>query len=97
MLLFGITFLRDSYVEASYFFLLMFLYYLIMETFFRQTIGKIITKTEVVKKDGTKAKFLNILIRSMLRIIPIDSISYLFGTERGFHDIGSSRKIIRKY
>jgi len=93
----GITLVfRNSNLEVSVFYLLMFLYYLILELFFRQTIGKMITKTIVVKKDGSRASSLNILIRSVLRLIPIDNISYLFGTERGFHDVLSSTKLIKK-
>ena len=93
----GITIVfRNSNTEVSDFYFLMFLYYLILELFFRQTIGKMITKTIVVKKDGKRANFLNILIRSFLRLIPIDNISYLFGTERGFHDVLSSTKLIKK-
>lgn len=86
-----------SAIEMLYvYYLLKFLYYLIMESIFRQTLGKMITKTTVVKKDGRPANSLNILIRSTMRLIPIDTISYLLGTERGFHDVLSSTKLIRK-
>ncbi len=87
---------RNSYVGEEVLYLLMFFYYLLLESILGQTIGKIVTKTSVVKKDGRRANFLNILIRTVLRFIPIDAFSYLFGTERGFHDVLSSTKLIKK-
>lgn len=73
----------------------MFFYYLISESLFQKTIGKIITKTHVVDKTGNKPKFRLILMRSFLRIIPIDGLSYLFGSEQGFHDKLSFTRLIK--
>lgn len=74
-----------------------FLYYFIMEGILKYTFGKLITKTKVVKKNGGKANILHILIRSSLRLLPLDIVSYIFGTERGMHDILSSTRLKFKY
>jgi uncharacterized RDD family membrane protein YckC len=76
-------------------YIIMFLYYLIFEAATGKTLGKMVTKTRVVSKDGTKPNFLKILIRSASRIIPFDAFSYLFGSELGMHDLFSSTKLIK--
>ena len=77
------------------FYVIMFFYYLLMEISTGQTVGKMFTKTKVVKKDGSKPSFINILLRTLWRIVPIDMLSYLFGYERGMHDIFSSTRLKR--
>lgn len=81
----------DSFdIFKTSFYFVMFLYYFSFEAYNGQTIGKRTTKTSVFRKDGSKPSLLNILFRSFLRLIPIDSLSYLFGSEQGFHDKLSS-------
>jgi uncharacterized RDD family membrane protein YckC len=74
----------------------MFLYNFSFEIYNGQTLGKYITKTKVVYKDGSKPSFLNLFMRSILRLIPIDALSYLFGSEQGFHDKLSSTRLVKK-
>lgn len=63
-----------------------FLYYFLFEYFLKQTPGKIITKTSVVSLTQNKnSGFLQIFLRTIMRFIPLDIISYLF-SYRGFHD-----------
>ncbi len=69
-------------------------YYAFMETKFQKTIGKFITKTKVVNKNGTKPKGGDILRRTFCRLIPFDRISFLF-TPNGFHDRLSDTTIIK--
>jgi uncharacterized RDD family membrane protein YckC len=69
-------------------------YYAFMETKFQKTIGKFITKTKVVNKNGTKPKGGDILRRTFCRLIPFDRISFLF-TPNGFHDRLSNTTIIK--
>ena len=78
------------------FYAIMFLYYLSFEAYNGQTIGKRITNTKVVNKDGTKPSFVAIIFRSFLRLIPIDPLSYLFGSEQGFHDKIASTRLVKK-
>ncbi len=76
-------------------YIIMFLYYLIFEATSGKTLGKMVTKTRVVSKDGTKPTFIKIVIRSLSRLIPFDAFSYLFGSELGMHDLFSSTKLLK--
>jgi uncharacterized RDD family membrane protein YckC len=69
-------------------------YYVFMETKFQKTIGKFITKTKVVNKNGTKPGVGDIVRRTLCRLIPFDRISFLF-TNNGFHDKLSETTIIK--
>lgn len=67
--------------------LLIFLaYYLLMEGFFSQTVGKMATRTIVVAEDGTKPSFKQILQRSFSRWIPFEAFSFFDKQSRGLHD-----------
>jgi uncharacterized RDD family membrane protein YckC len=59
-------------------------YYLLFEYFLGKTPGKYLTKTRVVNYFGEKPTFKLLLIRSALRIMPYDHLSFLFG--QGLHD-----------
>ena len=72
-----------------------FTYYFIFESISGQTLGKLATNTEVLSIDNTKPNVGKILIRSILRLVPIDGYSYLFGQDQGGHDI-MSRTRLRK-
>lgn len=62
------------------------LYYFIFEYFMGQTIGKMITRSKVVSNTGKQNNyFIRILVRTLMRFIPLDILSYLF-TTNGFHD-----------
>jgi uncharacterized RDD family membrane protein YckC len=60
-------------------------YYIFMEYKYQKTIGKLITKTKVLRVDGEKAQLGDIVARTFCRLIPFDRLSYLF-TSNGFHD-----------
>lgn len=81
--------------EPFIFYSILFSYYFTFEVIRGQTLGKMITNTRVVSKDGTPAGCFKILARSLLRLVPIDIVSYLFGTELGFHDILSGTRLMK--
>lgn len=69
--------------------LLYFIYCVNFEAFWGgRTVGKFITGTKAVNKDGTKITFWKAIIRSLCRFIPFDPISYLAwdGKLDGWHD-----------
>ncbi|MBE9481743.1 MAG: RDD family protein [Bacteroidetes bacterium] len=68
-------------------------YYLIFESFTGKTIGKYITKTKVLKTDLTKPNFLYILLRTIIRLIPFDFLTFL-SKKNGWHDRFSSTVVI---
>lgn len=83
----------DYLTETEVLLSTMFLYYFVLESSTGQTLGKMVTKTKVVTRDGSKPKIWSIFMRSFLRLIPIDNFSYLFGTSHGFHDVLSLTKL----
>jgi uncharacterized RDD family membrane protein YckC len=92
-----LTAIFGLYIDRRLLFIIVLLcYYFSMEYFTGQTIGKVITKTKVVDFKNTKPSLLKILIRTILRLNPFDSYSYLFGTELGSHDSLSRTLIITK-
>lgn len=71
-----------------------FCYYILMETKYQKTLGKFMTKTKVVTKDGAKPELGDIVTRTFCRLIPFDRISFLF-TDNGFHDRFSDTTVIK--
>lgn len=71
-----------------------FLYYFLFELFTGKTIGKMLTKTIVVDKYGSKPKVLNLIARSLTRLILIEAITFIFGPI-GLHDLISGTRVIK--
>lgn len=72
-------------------------YFLVLETLFGTTVGKMITGTKVVNKEGNKPRFLQVLGRSFARYIPLEFISFLFHKYPvGWHDSLSGTYVVRK-
>jgi uncharacterized RDD family membrane protein YckC len=61
-------------------------YYIPLEYFMGKTIGKMITRTKVVTRDGEKAELGDIVIRNLARIIPFDALSFFSENPVGWHD-----------
>ncbi|WCO02583.1 RDD family protein [Psychroserpens ponticola] len=97
ILFFVFSIIENSY-HTNYLALhtIMFSYYSILEITTSQTLGKMITKTKVVTKNGHKPHFFKIIIRSLARVIPFDALSYLFGSENGMHDSVSNTRLVKK-
>lgn len=93
-----LTLILKSFISRTnlYWFFIVFyyFYYLILEGVFSQTVGKLVTKTKVVDLNGEKASFFKIFFRTLLRILPFDSISFVFSSH-GFHDKFSKTKLIK--
>jgi len=62
-------------------------YFAVSEMLWQKTPAKFITGTKVVMRDGSKPPFMNILGRSLARLIPFESLSFLFRRYPvGWHD-----------
>lgn len=105
MLSFFLSLLVDLFIQTSdevllqlYGYLFMsgtfVLYYATMEIRFQKTVGKFITKTKVVKIDGSRPETSDIIGRTFCRFIPFDRISFLF-TKNGIHDYLSKTRVIK--
>lgn len=78
------------------------IYYLIFEVGFGSPISHHITRSTIISIDGNKPSRGQLLKRSLLRIIPIDWLTFFFGKNKGLHDSGSgtylvSRKSLRLF
>ncbi|PZR38286.1 MAG: hypothetical protein DI538_10060 [Azospira oryzae] len=73
---------------------LMVVYYLIMEYFFHTSFGKVFTQTTVINAQGGYPSFTTTLVRSLCRLIPFDSLSFLFGNGSGWHDRLSNTGVV---
>ncbi len=74
--------------------LMVFLYYYVMESTLRRTVGKYITGTLVVFEDGTTPNNDDILKRTLCRLIPFEIFSFL--GERGWHDSIPHTYVVKK-
>jgi uncharacterized RDD family membrane protein YckC len=75
-------------------FLIFVYYYAIWEAFSGKTLGKLITKTKVIRTDGLEINTDKAVVRSLLRIIPIDPFTFLQGNNKGWHDRFSKTCVI---
>jgi uncharacterized RDD family membrane protein YckC len=71
------------------------LYYILLEGFFGRTLGKFVTGTIVVDVNGKQPSFGTICKRTLSRLIPFDSYSFL-GNARGWHDSNSDTYVVDK-
>lgn len=73
---------------------LFIIYYFIMELSTNgRTIGKYITGTKTISIDGNKPTTIQLIYRSLSRIVPFDPISF-FG-ETGWHDSWSETRVVK--
>lgn len=62
------------------------LYYWGMEALTGKTVGKYITRTRIVKEDGSQPTGINVLGRTLSRLIPFEPFSFLGTPGKGWHD-----------
>lgn len=61
-------------------------YYTLMESVFGRTVGKLITGTKVVDREGKLPSTGTIFKRSLSRLVPFEAFSFLGAGARGWHD-----------
>jgi len=75
--------------------LICILYYGIFESVWSKTPAKFITKTKVIMENGEKPDFDAILIRTLIRFIPFDALTFLSPRRpRGWHDKWSKTIVV---
>jgi uncharacterized RDD family membrane protein YckC len=83
----------SAYV-ATY--VLVFVYYVTLESLFGRTLGKLVAGTRVVREDRGPPSFSQILGRSAARLIPFDQLSAIATRfPRPWHDSLSGTRVIR--
>ena len=71
-----------------------FAYYLFFEGIFKTTLGKIITKTKIIRSNGDPIAFTDVLIRTSCRLVPMEQLSFLFGKKVVWHDSVSDTRLV---
>lgn len=70
-------------------------FYTVFEGLWARTPGKFLTGTKVVMKDGSKPGFSTILLRSVVRIVPFEALTFLFNSNPvGWHDAWSGTFVV---
>ena len=86
-----------TFERLASWFVVLFLYYFLTETYYSRTFAKYFTQTLVVKTDGSRPKKRIIFIRTLSRFIPLECITFLGSNIRGLHDLFSNTRVVRKY
>ncbi|MBU2709297.1 RDD family protein [Zooshikella marina] len=92
---FGASHLEEYLLNEKVITLITFLVYFVpQEAIWGRTLGKLITQTKVVNRQGLKPNFFQVVIRTLCRLIPFDMLSFGSKNDRpvGWHD-----KIPRTY
>lgn len=66
-------------------FVIFFVYYTFLEGSKGKTLGKMITKTKVIREDGEPMTFGKALLRTLCRLVPFEFISAFLG-QKMWHD-----------
>ncbi len=71
-------------------------YYTLMEGTRGKTVGKMLTKTKVLKTDGTPIGYKDAFLRSLSRIVPIEWLSIFFGNGQMWHDSWTNTMLVKE-
>jgi uncharacterized RDD family membrane protein YckC len=106
LLIFGLTYgfnswwdFQSMYWHYTYvpfymwFWIIMFVYYTLFETFFRRSPAKWLTFTKVANKNSGRPAFWQIVIRSIVRLTIIDCFFIPF-LDKPLHDFLSKTEVI---
>lgn len=74
-----------------------FIYYGLFESLNGRTLGKYITGTIVIARDGSAPGQGTVFLRTLCRQIPFEPVSFLFGVPMGWHDILSKTLLVDAY
>jgi len=89
-------FLTNSLLQYTVSSSVTLLYYNLFEIFTSRTVGKFCTNTIVVDENGDKANYESIMIRSLIRIIPLYWVYSVVFPTRGLHDVISKTFVVSK-
>ena len=76
-----------------FFWAVMFVYYLFFESIFKRSPGKWVTATKVVNQKGGRPSFIQIFVRSLVRLTLIDCFFIPF-IDKTLHDYLSKTEVV---
>jgi uncharacterized RDD family membrane protein YckC len=71
-------------------YIIYYLFYVVLEGTTGRSLGKFITGTKVLSSNYERASLLQIMGRSLVRLVPFEQFSILFGKEGMWHDQASN-------
>lgn len=75
--------------------LIFVLYYVLLESIFNRTAGKLITRTRVISSmQNQRPTFWQILIRTFVRLFFIEVFSFFTKNPHGWHDKASNTEVV---
>lgn len=80
--------------EMAYSIMVLVVYFIVTESLFQRTLGKLITGTKVVMADGSKPGFGTIVLRTLCRLIPFEAFSFIGENTYGWHDSLSKTYVV---
>ncbi|WP_052444546.1 RDD family protein [Flammeovirga sp. OC4] len=83
--------------EAFFILISVPIYYILFEFYLQKTPGKYLTQSIVVNEYGESLTFREVLLRTIVRFVPFDALSFFFSSEdRGWHDKWSKTYVINE-
>lgn len=76
--------------------LLYWFYYFICEVLLGTTFGHHVTRTRIIQPNGQKPSFKQRLMRSIVRLIPVDPFTFFASHPAGWHDTWSHTRIVER-
>jgi uncharacterized RDD family membrane protein YckC len=70
------------------------LYYIVSESLFGRTLGKLVTGTRVVGESGGTVKLWQVVLRTLYRFVPFEAFSFLSKSRPGWHDRWSKTRVV---
>lgn len=74
----------------------MILYYVGFEALSFRTPGKMVCQTRVMRPDGDDPTVLRVLARTLLRLLPLEQLSFLGPLNSGWHDRWTDTCVVRR-
>jgi len=84
----------NSFDFVIYDYIVIVIFYGLLESLLSRSLGKYVTDTMVVMRDGTKATSTAIFIRTLCRLIPFEFISFFGRIPVGLHDAFSKTVVV---
>ena len=82
-------------IRYAYWSFLVVAYYMVFEGIWQRTPGKMITGTKVITACGDRPDFYSVALRSLVRVIPFEGLTFLGEYVRGWHDRWSETYVVR--
>ncbi|MBO3099248.1 RDD family protein [Gelidibacter pelagius] len=86
----NLSFIEELIIDS----IIIVFYYFIFESLTFRSLGKYVTNTKVIMKNGDAPTPKDVLIRGLCRIIPFDGLSFLGTNGKGWHDAISKTYVV---